>query len=141
MNGAEVNAGLPAGTLPGALGNIAKGLAQVPGRKTVVLFSEGASVSVDQMEGAIAECNHANVAIYPVDIRALTGKREATQVTSPSALDQATGIRRLGTKLWPGKLLWPHGHPLRICFSGLAKGTGGFVVSRSGTLPDDLKDR
>ena len=56
----------------GALRNMAKGLAQVPGRKTLVFLSAGFTVPTDslsELTAAIDACNHANVAIYPIDVR------------------------------------------------------------------------
>jgi VWFA-related protein len=58
----------------GALRNMAQGLAQVPGRKTLVLISQGFQVSrenLSDLNAAIDACNHANVAIYPIDVRGL----------------------------------------------------------------------
>lgn len=58
----------------GALKNMAKGLAQVPGRKTLVFLSGGFRLTPDlltDLTSAVDACNHANVAVYPVDIRGL----------------------------------------------------------------------
>ena len=60
----------------GALRNMAKGLAQVPGRKTLVFLSAGFRVPAEntsELTAAIDACNHANVAIYPIDVRGLVG--------------------------------------------------------------------
>ncbi len=121
-----------ASALPEALRNVAKGLAKVPGRKTIVLFSEGGSVSQDLMKPSIEECNRSNVAIYPVDIRMLAGKNQRSSVgiaemgRSNPGLPQPGGQSDLSA---PG--------PSDALYS-LAQGTGGFVVSGPGQLPDDL---
>jgi VWFA-related protein len=122
-----------ANTLPGALRNLAEGLAKVHGRKTILLFSEGLSVNHDVMKPAIEECNRSNVAIYPVDIRALSGAGQAKGL-SLGAADSG--------RYMPGNLPGPNSDlsvqsPSDALY-GLAQGTGGFVVSGPGKLPDDL---
>jgi VWFA-related protein len=68
-------------TLLLALRNMAKGLASVPGRKTLVLLSAGFPLNpadpnlpeqMSELTAAIDSCNKANVAIYPIDVRGLT---------------------------------------------------------------------
>ena len=57
-----------------AVRELAKNLATVPGRKTLVLLSSGFKVTPDHMPdvtAAIAMCNRSNVAIYPIDMRGL----------------------------------------------------------------------
>ena len=79
LGGAEANFGVR--TLLLALRNVAKGLASVPGRKSLVLLTAGFSISpgdVDALErqseltAAINACNKANVAVYPIDVRGLS---------------------------------------------------------------------
>lgn len=60
----------------GALRNMAKGLAQVPGRKTLVFLSGGFRLTPDtltDLTAAVDACNHSNVAVYPIDVRGLAG--------------------------------------------------------------------
>jgi VWFA-related protein len=86
-------AGVPAGpSVPGGLGldnavgdfgartlllavrSLAKNLTSVPGRKSIVLFTSGFALdseSVSELTSTIDECNKANVAIYPLDVRGL----------------------------------------------------------------------
>jgi VWFA-related protein len=75
---AEANFGVR--TLLLALRNLAKGIANVPGRKTLVLFSSGFPMDPNdpnmperesELTAAINACNKANVAIYPIDVRGL----------------------------------------------------------------------
>lgn len=57
-----------------ALRNLAKNLATVPGRKTLVLFTAGFPVAgelLQEVTATIDVCNKANVAIYPIDVRGL----------------------------------------------------------------------
>ncbi len=58
----------------GALRNMAKGLADVPGRKTLVFLSGGFPMTQEvltEVTATIDACNRSNVAIYPIDIRGL----------------------------------------------------------------------
>src|SRR5262249_18518519 len=57
-----------------AVRSLAKNLRSVPGRKMLVLFSAGFSLSVEnhsELTAAIDACNKANVAIYSLDVRGL----------------------------------------------------------------------
>jgi VWFA-related protein len=67
-------------TLLLALRDMARSLSAVPGRKTLVLFSSGFPLDPhdpntfereSELTAAIAACNKANVAVYPVDVRGL----------------------------------------------------------------------
>jgi VWFA-related protein len=81
--------GMPAGGIPNlgraaasfgvwdellALRSMAKMLAPIQGRKMVVMLTGGFPVpseNLSELTAAIAECNRANVAIYPIDVRGL----------------------------------------------------------------------
>ena len=57
-----------------ALRNLAKGLGNAPGRKTLVLLSAGFPMTMElesELNATIDACNKANVAVYPVDVRGL----------------------------------------------------------------------
>ncbi|HEY4740889.1 MAG TPA: VWA domain-containing protein [Candidatus Acidoferrales bacterium] len=57
-----------------ALRNMAKDLAPVSGRKTLVLFTSGFPATeeiMSELTATIDACNKANVAIYPLDVRGL----------------------------------------------------------------------
>lgn len=59
-----------------ALRSMAKLLAPIQGRKLVVMLTSGFVVTAENMSeltAVIAECNRANVAIYPIDVRGLAG--------------------------------------------------------------------
>ena len=54
--------------------SLAKNLANVPGRKSVVLFTAGFPLTSEfqaELTATISACNQANVAIYPLDVRGL----------------------------------------------------------------------
>jgi VWFA-related protein len=56
------------------LRTLAKNLATIPGRKTLILLTGGFPVNADLLQEVTATidvCNHSNVAIYPIDIRGL----------------------------------------------------------------------
>ena len=57
-----------------ALQTLAKGMEEVPGRKILVLLTAGLPMNTDvrySIEAAVAACNKANIAIYPIDVRGL----------------------------------------------------------------------
>jgi VWFA-related protein len=61
-------------TLLLALRSVAKNLAEIPGRKTLILFTAGFALTPEaqsEVTAAIDACNKANVAIYPLDVRGL----------------------------------------------------------------------
>jgi hypothetical protein len=57
------------------LRSLAKGLSDVPGRKMVIMLTQGFpltdSIIRDEMTATIDACNKANVSVYPVDVRGL----------------------------------------------------------------------
>jgi VWFA-related protein len=56
------------------LRSLAKGLADVPGRKMVVMLTEGFPLNEElrsEMTATIDACNKSNVSVYPVDVRGL----------------------------------------------------------------------
>ncbi len=59
-----------------ALRSLAKNLADVPGRKTLILLTSGFPVTDEQryeVTATIDACNKSNVAIYPIDVRGSGG--------------------------------------------------------------------
>ncbi|MHB8656008.1 MAG: VWA domain-containing protein [Terriglobia bacterium] len=57
-----------------ALRSLARNLQNVPGRKTVILFSSGFALNPEYMAeltATIDACNKSNVAVYPLDVRGL----------------------------------------------------------------------
>jgi hypothetical protein len=57
-----------------ALRSMAQNLSDVPGRKSLILFTSGFPLGTEarsEANAAIDSCNKANVAIYPIDVRGL----------------------------------------------------------------------
>jgi VWFA-related protein len=72
-----------------ALISLAKSLAAVPGRKTLVLLTSGYKLNEEYMSevtAAINECNKANVAVYPIDVRGLVAAGGAAGPGPQSAI-------------------------------------------------------
>src|SRR5580700_5309666 len=72
------------------LQSLAKGMADVPGRKILVLLTAGLPPTTEiryDIEAAVSVCNKANVAIYPIDVRGLF-------TVSPSMMGPGTGRGR-----------------------------------------------
>ena len=73
MNSAAADFGVRSVLL--AIRSLAKGLEGVPGRKTVIMLTAGFPLTSEaraELTVTIDACNHANVAVYPLDVRGLT---------------------------------------------------------------------
>lgn len=91
----NMEADFGARTLLLALRDLAKGLANVPGRKSLVLLSAGFPLNLSdfvlysELTAAIDACNKSNVAIYPIDVRGVGAVSAAPPMrilpTEPSA--------------------------------------------------------
>jgi len=84
-----------------ALKSLAKNLASVPGRKTLILLTSGYAVNDEHMPevtAAINECNKSNVAVYPIDVRGLVAPSPTMMPTGPAAPAAPTmpGTRPIG---------------------------------------------
>lgn len=112
-----------------ALGNLARNLNAVPGRKVIVLFTSGASFASVQ-ESDIADlvqiCNRSNVALYPVALRTVSappgggldcGQRQATRFPVQQPPDPACAAQ-----------------DANAVPSALGSGTGGFLVHSNDVL-------
>jgi VWFA-related protein len=86
-------------TLLLSIRNLAKNLAAVPGRKSLILFTAGFeldSEAMSELTATIDACNKANVAVYPMDVRGLIAPvlgRLLHEKNSPSA-DASDQARR-----------------------------------------------
>jgi VWFA-related protein len=72
---------------------LAKNLATIPGRKTLVLLTAGFKVTSDvlsEVTATIDVCNRSNVAIYPVDVRGLVAGSASILPIEPSPFRNAS---------------------------------------------------
>ena len=127
-----------------AVRSLAKNLRGVPGRKMVVLFSAGFPLSPEnesELTATIDACNKANVAIYALDARGLTGGipggSAALSVPSGRARNVATETVKAGS---PRPRLILSAYPQRPGGGGGGRpgggaggGTGGTGGGRGGT--------
>ncbi|HXN45062.1 MAG TPA: VWA domain-containing protein [Bryobacteraceae bacterium] len=77
-----------------ALRQLAKNLAGVPGRKTLVWLTSGFPLSPEQMsevKATISECNKANVAVYPIDARGLVAMAPGALLIPPAGVSPLEG--------------------------------------------------
>src|SRR5277367_5534660 len=80
--------------------SLAKNLAAVPGRKSVVLFTAGfplTSESEAELTATISACNQANVAIYPLDVRGLITAMPTPPPGAQLLRDNGSPARSLAT--------------------------------------------
>ena len=70
-----------------AIRSLAKNLASIPGRKSLILFTSGFQLTPEntaELTATIDACNKANIAIYPLDVRGLdVPMTEIPKGTSP----------------------------------------------------------
>ena len=117
---------------------VVNGLQRVPGRKTVVFFSEGMAIPdrvLPQFQSVIAEANRANVAIYTMDSAGL--RTESPTASTREAIEaQATArYRNLGKEDEGGALMKDAERNEDLLRQNpqsglgmLAEQTGGFLV-------------
>jgi hypothetical protein len=101
-----------------ALRSLARNLATVPGRKTLILFTSGFPLNgerISEVTATIDMCNRSNVAIYPIDARGLVSGVPVALLNSPFR------SLALGSFLNPAALTWSLGYP----GAGLAFQRGG----------------
>ena len=92
-----------------AIRGLAKSLRPIPGRKTVVLFSSGFPLNAErqsELTATIDAANKANVAIYPVDVRGLSGMPMGPDINDP--LQQRQGFPGAPRGAAPGDGLFPN---------------------------------
>jgi VWFA-related protein len=83
-----------------SLRSLAKSLADVPGRKTLVLLTSGFPVNDEQRQevtATIDACNKANVAIYPIDVRGLVAGGPTGRLSVPDKGGLTGWLRRVST--------------------------------------------
>jgi VWFA-related protein len=130
-----------------ALTALAKSLSTVPGRKTLVMFTRGfplppnlAPELTSEVMAAIDECNKANIAIYPIDLRALIAPNSQPGQSSMSSpadvlLGQKSDAGQGGSGSMPGV---PPAPPIpstnQQVLDEFAANTGGFVIMNTNDI-------
>jgi VWFA-related protein len=114
-----------------------RNLSDVPGRKSLVLFTGGFVVNRDNMSeltALIDACNRANVAVYPIDVRGLVAGAASLRPfetnRAPSPFQQAALGSQLGMQ--PIFMTWP----MYLAYQargGTGGGTSGGGSSAGGT--------
>jgi VWFA-related protein len=128
------------GPMPAAVTEMAEGLADLNGRKTVVLFSSGLTGRHEQITAAAVACNRENIAVYPVDMgsSASASLAYAGTADSPVAPSRRQSYTPQGARGIPeNEEVGSVPNPSEALYA-IAKGTGGFVISRSDNLLADL---
>lgn len=121
-----------------SLGNLAKSLGVLPGRKTLVLLTGGLPSSPEMkssVTAAIEDASRSGVAVYPVNVLPLSSAVDATNVTPNSLGDQFRGRGRGGGRGADdsngAQDPAASSEPLLMA---LADGTGGFLTRDSSAL-------
>jgi VWFA-related protein len=82
-------------TLLLAIRDMAKNLASIPGRKSMILFTAGFAITPErqsELTATIDVCNKANVAIYPLDVRGLVAPMSFVPNNSQEAPSVAASL-------------------------------------------------
>jgi VWFA-related protein len=118
-----------------ALTSFAKGLENLPGRKTLILFSGGVPTMQKEQLGTVVDaCNRAKVSVYSFDLSdpASPGGIDLSDNTpSRTSLGQAPGLGRApgyAPRLYDSQALL-----------AVARGTGGFMISNTAPIRDGLR--
>jgi hypothetical protein len=125
-----------------ALLAVVNGLKAIPGRKTIVFFSEGVAIPanvLEQFRSVIAAANRANVAVYAIDaggLRTESGLREAreelVQGSQQRLRQEEMGGRAFNPRVALSRQLERNEDALRLNpesgLGQLASETGGFLV-------------
>ncbi len=126
-----------------ALQALATAMGVIPGRKTILYFSDGLPAQMDankvRLDEAIATANRHNVAIYPVDAVGLRvhsqemANGEALRRAALADMDAAGSDLGGGSAANVGQYIQRSGTTSAV-FNRLASGTGGFVVEDTNDL-------
>jgi VWFA-related protein len=112
-----------------ALRDLAKGLADVPGRKTVVMLTEGFPLTPEyqsELTATIDACNHANVAVYPIDVRGLVAPGGDSTIAGPHSRLHQTPLRNPAPRLTLATRTRHNGNSAHLVTVGYQRGgTGG----------------
>lgn len=131
--------------------SLVRGQMPLPGRKTVVYFTEGLTVPVsleEQFRSVISAANRANVSVYPIDCRGLISGRQNQEATD--SLAGATAATRSQNNRIGGAVTPEEANALdraeasirgntRGRLGELADSTGGFLIADTNDLRAPLR--
>jgi VWFA-related protein len=135
----------------GALFSVLQSLVEMPGRKTLILFSEGLPASPalqSNLQAVVEAANRANITVYAIDasgLRAVSGTLETRREIEEASKER---LRQLAapndaTDQPIMRLLERNEDLLRLDsqtgLARLAKDTGGFLVSETNNLRGALR--
>ncbi|MEO8371557.1 MAG: VWA domain-containing protein [Candidatus Solibacter sp.] len=127
-----------------AIRTMAKNMSEIPGRKSMVLFTSGFPLSNEarsEANAAIDACNKANVAIYPIDVRGVAG---GTRMDDPSMPGRRGRAALDAPPAYPGMALRSSGIALAssqvlrsvaLFQAGVGAGRGSVGGSTGGSTP------
>jgi VWFA-related protein len=98
-----------------AVRQLAKNLAPIPGRKSLVLLTSGFPLTNEMQSELVATidaCNKANVAVYPIDVRGLVGWAPTkSRLSSPAGHLSTATLHSGSAEPRPHLILIQHGPP------------------------------
>jgi VWFA-related protein len=119
--------------------SLAKGLADVPGRKMLVMLTAGFVLNDEtrpEMVATIAACNKSNVSVYPIDVRGLTTGPDIMPADRPGGFPGGRGGRNEDPPmafLGPSRGIFQGASSLSLASFGFqARGGGGVGSGSSG---------
>ena len=117
------------------LRGLAKNLGEIPGRKSLILFTSGFPLSNsarDEAQATIGVCNRSNVAIYSVDARGMAGNLGAPSMRGGRAALEMPGPAHVdGIAL----AAWPVARIASFFFDPQARGGGAPAGGTTGGAP------
>jgi VWFA-related protein len=122
-----------------ALRTLAMNMANVPGRKSLVLLTAGFPLSLETMSeltATVNACNKANVAIYPIDVRGLVGSGASAagaRLRAPSLAGRAATLQPATFHPQASGTEPDGAHLVYVLQRGGSGGTGGGGGSHGGT--------
>ena len=127
-----------------ALLSVVNGMRSIPGRKSIVFFSEGMALPpnvFEQFRAVIDAANRANISIYPMDAMGLRAESSVSQVRDEINNEGKLNTRRTGADKAGGAMmanLERNEDLLRMDPSSglgeLADKTGGFLIQNTNDL-------
>jgi VWFA-related protein len=121
-----------------ALRSVARSMASLPGRKSLVWLTSGLPLTPGlepDLTALIAACNRANVAVYPVDVRGLTGVMRGTGMANLRRPDSYQRWEDSAYGMDTVDRLEDDGTPHLLYVAQTKGGTGGATGGRPGGAP------